>query len=73
MCIREKRAFIVLDATQITVERAVKAILRFIEENEIQTMNVAGPRSSGWPEGYEFALAVVSGVLASAHEGFAFP
>src|ERR1700722_9210280 len=38
MCIREKRPFIVLDATQIAVERAVKAIVRFIDENEIQIM-----------------------------------
>ena len=63
MCIREKKPFIVLDATQISVERAVKAVVRFIGENEIQTMNVAGPRASGWPAGYEFALAVVSGVI----------
>jgi Circularly permutated YpsA SLOG family len=70
MCIREKKPFIVLDATQITVERAVKAVVRFIGENEIQTLNVAGPRASGWPEGYEFALAVVNGAIAthtSAH------
>jgi hypothetical protein len=61
--IREKRPFIVLDATQITVERAVKAVLRFIEENEIQIMNVAGPRLSGWAAGYDFLLAVVGGVI----------
>ena len=66
MCIREKKPFIVLDATQISVERAVKAVVRFIGENEIQTMNVAGPRASGWPAGYEFALAVVSGVIEKA-------
>lgn len=65
LCLREKKPFIVLDATQITVERAAKAITRFIEENEIQMMNVAGPRLSGWPEGYGFALGVVSIVLAS--------
>jgi hypothetical protein len=64
LCIREKKPFIVLDATQISVERAVKAIVRFIDENEIQTMNVAGPRASGWTEGYAFALAVVGGVIS---------
>jgi hypothetical protein len=64
MCIHEKKPFIVLDATQITVERASAAILRFIEENEIGVLNVAGPRLSGWPQGYDFALAVISGVIA---------
>src|SRR5882757_7347210 len=61
-CIREKKPFIVLDATQISVERAVKAVVRFIVENEIQTMNVAGLRASGWSDGYQFALAVIGGV-----------
>jgi len=65
MCIREKKPFIVLDATQITVERAVKAVVRFIDENEISVLNVAGPRVSGWPEGYGFAIAVVGGVIKS--------
>jgi hypothetical protein len=63
MCIRERKPFIVLDATQITAERAVRAVIRFIDENEIQTMNVAGPRASGWPEGYQFAMTVVAGVI----------
>jgi hypothetical protein len=63
LCIREKKPFIVLDATQITVERAVKAALRFIEENEISTLNVAGPRASGWPEGYGFVVAVIQRVI----------
>jgi hypothetical protein len=63
MCIREKRPFIVLDAAQISVERAVKSVLRFIGENEVSVLNVAGPRASGWVEGYAFALAVVRGVI----------
>jgi Circularly permutated YpsA SLOG family len=66
MCIHEKKPFIVLDATQITVERASAAIVRFIEENEISVLNVAGPRLSGWAEGYEFALAVVGGAIAKS-------
>jgi Circularly permutated YpsA SLOG family len=69
MCIREKKPFVVLDATQITVERAVKAVLRFIDENEISTLNVAGPRASGWAEGCEFALAVVGGVIEKSVDG----
>jgi len=39
------------------------AIVRFVEENEIQMLNVAGPRASGWVAGYRFALDVVSGVI----------
>lgn len=67
LCIREKKPFIVLDAAQISVERAVKAMLRFIEENDIQTLYVAGPRSSGWEGGYAFAFDVIAGVIGKAH------
>jgi hypothetical protein len=66
LCIREKKPFIVLDAVQISTERATSAVLRFIEENEIEILNVGGPRASGWPEGYQFALALVGGVIAQA-------
>ncbi len=62
-CIHEKKPFVVLDAAQISVERARQATLRFVEENEIAVLNVAGPRASGWPEGYEFTSAVIRGVL----------
>jgi Circularly permutated YpsA SLOG family len=58
LCIRKKKPFIVLDATQISEPRAAAAIVRFVEENEIQVLNVAGPRASGWAEGYASALGV---------------
>lgn len=63
LCIREKKPFVVLDATQISESAAAAAIVRFVEENEIQVLNVAGPRANGWPEGYAFALGVVGGVI----------
>jgi hypothetical protein len=63
LCIREKKPFIVLDAAQIAVDRAVKAVLRFIDENEIQVLHVAGPRAGGWAGGNRFAADVVGAVL----------
>jgi hypothetical protein len=69
LCIREKKPFIVLDATQISEPRASSAILRFIQENEIAILNVAGPRLSGWPQGYDFALAVIGGVIEKIAPG----
>jgi Circularly permutated YpsA SLOG family len=63
LCIREKKPFIALDAMQIAESRAVAAIVRFVEENEIAVLNIAGPRASGWTQGYQFAFAVVGGVI----------
>jgi hypothetical protein len=62
-CVREKKPFVVLDAKLILESVAAAAIVRFVEENEIQVLNVAGPRLSGWPEGHAFALAVVGAVI----------
>src|SRR5258707_5768923 len=46
---------------------AAEMVLKYIEDNGIQTLNVAGPRASGWAEGYRFALGVISGVIAGSH------
>ena len=42
---------------------AAESILKFIANNNIETLNVAGPRASGWQDGYAFALGVVGQVL----------
>ena len=63
----------VLDATQIAETRAAAAILRFIDEYEIQVLNVAGPRASTWLQGYEFSLSVLGAVIASSKDGIAAP
>jgi hypothetical protein len=52
-----------LDAAQISAERAAAAVARLIAEHEIQVLNVAGPRLSGWAEGYAFAVGVVGEVI----------
>ena len=43
---------------------AAEALVKFIVGNNIETLNVAGPRASGWPAGYRFALNVISGVIS---------
>src|SRR5271165_821994 len=63
VCRRERKPYIVLDATQISESAAAAAIVRFIKEHDIQVLNVAGPRSSRWAEGYGFALGVVGEVI----------
>lgn len=44
---------------------AAEAVVKFIEDHHIETLNVAGPRASGWPDGYRFALNVISGVIST--------
>jgi hypothetical protein len=65
LCLREKKPFIALDAKGMTRLRAADAIARFVEEHEIRVLNVAGPRLSGWPQGYAFALGAIGAVISN--------
>jgi hypothetical protein len=69
LCLLERKPFVILDATQITDTRAAAAIERFIAENEIAVLNVAGPRQSGWAGGHSFAVAVIGAVIAAQRAG----
>jgi hypothetical protein len=63
LCVREKMPYIVVDSKLVRPLRAAEAIVQFVDENRIEVLNVAGPRLSGWPQGYAFALKVVAEVI----------
>jgi hypothetical protein len=42
---------------------AADAVLKFIQDNGIEVLNVGGPRASGWPAGYGFSRAVIAEVI----------
>ena len=42
---------------------ATEAVSKFIEDSNIETLNVAGPRASAWVAGYRFAADVIGGVI----------
>jgi hypothetical protein len=63
LCALEKKPFILIDARKTAQGDAADAIVKFIEENRIQVLNVAGPRLSGWELGYAYAMAVVEEVI----------
>ena len=69
VCRRERKPYIMLDATQISESAAAAAIVRFIEEHDIQVLNVAGPRLSRWAKGHAFAFAVVGEVIERQGSG----
>lgn len=63
LCALEKKPYLLVDAERLSVAEAVRAVRGFIEEHRIAVLNVAGPRASGWKEGYGFTLGVVGGVI----------
>ena len=62
-CVELKRPHRLIDASKLSVENAAKLIADFVRENKIGILNIAGPRQSEWPEGYDYASRVLSAFL----------
>ena len=54
-CQELRRPYQLIDAAKISAEDAAKLIADFVPDHEIDLLNVAGPRQSEWPEGYDYA------------------
>ena len=65
-CESEKRPHQLIDADRVSVDEASKWISKFVRENGIRILNVAGPRASEWPEGYNYAFKVVDRFLSDS-------
>ncbi len=59
-CVDLKRPYQLIDASKFSAEDAAKLIADFVRENKIGILNVAGPRQSEWPEGYDYASRALS-------------
>jgi hypothetical protein len=66
LCALEKKPYILIKARETDAIEAAAKIVKFIEENSIETLNVAGPRASGWAGGYNFTLDVIGRVVAGS-------
>lgn len=53
-CIDSKKPFKLIDIDLVSEVAAAQKILEFIQENTIETVNVAGPRLSECPPIYDF-------------------
>jgi hypothetical protein len=67
LCALETKPYILIKAREIPDPIEVAALVAsFIQDNAIEVLNVAGPRASGWLEGYRFAFEVITGVISQA-------
>ena len=63
-----KRPYQLIDASKLSAEDASELIAEFVRENKIGILNVAGPRQSEWPEGYDYtSRALDAFLLAGSH------
>jgi len=68
-CLQVRKPLLLIDAANFTVAEAAEVIVRFIDAHGIRTLNVAGPRSSTWPDAHAFAFEIVTRVLRDSMEG----
>jgi hypothetical protein len=67
LCALLKRPYILINAAELPDMSVVaQKIVQFIQDNEIETLNVAGPRASGWAAGYSFSLGVIGRVIGKS-------
>lgn len=64
ICERIGRPCLVLDGNAVTVAEAACRVTEFVSEHNIATLNVAGPRASGWPGAHGYARAVIAALLS---------
>ena len=55
-CLEQQRPHQLLDASKIPTEEAARSVADFVRNQKINILNVAGPRQSEWPEGYDYAF-----------------
>jgi hypothetical protein len=64
-CVELKRPHELIDSSKVATEDAAKLIADFVRKNKIEILNVAGPRQSEWPEGYDYASRALDIFLTS--------
>lgn len=62
-CLTEKKLYQLIDGSGINEDMASKRIKRFIDENKISHLNVAGPRASKEKKAYEYTKQVITLML----------
>ena len=62
-CVDQRRPHEVIDASNVSTEKAAQLIAEFVRENKIEILNVAGPRASEWPEGCDYAYCTLDSFL----------
>lgn len=59
-CLEHSRPHLLVDSSR-DVEEAANAIVDLTRRRKIDILNVAGPRASEWPNGYDYAFRVLEG------------
>ena len=62
-CVEQRRPHELIDVSNLSIEKAAQLIADFVRKNNVAILNVAGPRASEWPEGYDYAYRTLDSFL----------
>lgn len=65
-CVTQRKPFHLVDGSAVAAEEAAEGVRRFVAENGIRRLNVAGPRESGWAGARDYACSLVRAMLVTA-------
>jgi hypothetical protein len=64
-CLERKKPYLLIDAAELTPERAAERMLTFVAAHSITTLNIAGPRTSEEASAYGYAYQAVMRFLSA--------
>ncbi len=67
-CLKQKKPYLLIDATELPDKRSTKSIQDFVTNNAIKILNIAGPRASGEPLAYGYTLRVMNHYLSTGNK-----
>ena len=66
-CLEQNKPYLLIDATELTYRRTSERIQHFVDRNAINILNFAGPRASGEPLAYDYALKAITCYLKNIY------
>ncbi len=64
-CGQERKPHVLIDAATLSQAASVDVLRSFIRDNDIEVLNVAGPRASKWPDAHAYAHSLLTELLAN--------
>jgi hypothetical protein len=72
-CTHHGKPCLLIDASRLAPTEGAQQLKEFVQAHRIEVLNVAGPRASQWPQGYDFTLRLLNEFLIADTGGAARP
>jgi hypothetical protein len=66
--VEQRRPRKLIDSSKVSTEKAAHLIADFVRANKIDVLNIAGPRQSEWPEGYDYTTSALEAFVTLDYE-----